>query len=158
MTLVCLPGLVWLLWLGLILLEQLTETQQAVSLTSYRAHGEIRNNIAWDSTLNSIFVYFVYLCLRDVTLFYKIKHGLVGIILALVLILADSRTRCQNTNKLRVVTSTCLTYQYSYFVRCVPVWNHLQCTSVGNRRPDSSTVPDGRLPNHQSPVMLHVGF
>ena len=31
-------------------------------------------------------------------------------------------------------------------------------TSVGNRHPDNSTVPDGRLPNHQSPVMLHVGF
>ena len=31
-------------------------------------------------------------------------------------------------------------------------------TPVGNRRPDSSTVPDGRLPNHQSPVMFHVGF
>ena len=83
--------------------------------------------------------------LRDVTLFYKIKHGLVGITLPLVLIPADSRTRCQNTNKLRVVTSSCLTYQYSYFVCCVPVCN---------RRPHSSTVPDGRLPNHQSPVMF----
>ena len=31
-------------------------------------------------------------------------------------------------------------------------------TSVGNRLPERSTVPDGRLPNYQSPVMLHVGF
>ena len=73
--------------------------------------------------------------LRDVTLFYKIKHGLVGITLPLVLIPADSRTRCQNTDKLRVVTSSCLTYQYSYFVRCVPFWNHLPQSAI-----DAQTV------------------
>ena len=42
----------------------------------------------------------------------------------------DSRNRCQNTNTLQVVTSSCLTYQYSYFVLCVPVWNHLPQSAI----------------------------
>ena len=71
--------------------------------------------------------------LRDVTLFYKIKHGLEGIALPYVLIPINSRTRCQNTNKLQVVTSSCLTYQYSYFVLCVPVWNHLPQSAIDAR-------------------------
>ena len=57
------------------------------------------------------------------------------ITLPLVLIPANSRTRCQNTDNLRVVTSSCLTYQYSYFVRCIPVWNHLPQSAI-----DAQTV------------------
>ena len=68
--------------------------------------------------------------LRDMVLFHKIHHGHVRIAMPETLCAADHRTRHSNNHKLRVVTSSCSTYQYSYFVRCVPLWNMMPQTVI----------------------------
>ena len=94
--------------------------------------------------------------LREVTLFYKIKHGLVGITLH------TSADPCRLPNSMsehQQATSSDIFMPHLPVFVLRPLCTSLEpSTSVGNRRPDSSTVPDGRLPNHPSPVMLQVGF
>ena len=95
--------------------------------------------------------------LRDVTLFYKIKHGLVGI--TLIATCADPCRLPNSMSEHRQATSSDIFMPHLPVLVLRPLCTILEPpTPVGNRRPDSSTVPDGRLPNHQSPVILHVGF
>ena len=68
--------------------------------------------------------------LRDASMFYKIFNGLVNIPLPPVIVAADNRTRCLHEHKLRVIPSSCLLYQNSYYVRCVPTWNNLPQRAV----------------------------
>ena len=62
---------------------------------------------------------------RDATMFFKVYHGFVGIQLPAIIIKADTRTRCHHEFKLRAVPASCLIYQHSFYVRCIPVWNSL---------------------------------
>ena len=68
--------------------------------------------------------------LRDSSMFYKICNGLVNIPLPPVIVAADNRTRCLHEHKLRVIPSSCLVYQNSYYVRCIPTWNNLPQRAV----------------------------
>ena len=68
--------------------------------------------------------------LRDAAMFFKIFNGHVNIPLPPAIVAADNRTRCLHEHKLRVIPSTCLLYQNSYYVRCIPIWNNLPHQAV----------------------------
>lgn len=64
-------------------------------------------------------------------MFFKIFfHGDVNIRLPPIIMAANNRTRCQHHRKLWVIPSTCLLYQNTFHVRCVPIWNSLPCKAV----------------------------
>ena len=68
--------------------------------------------------------------LSDVTLFYKIQHGLVGISFPPIIEPADDRTRSRHPHKYRIIRATGTLYRHSFFVRTIPVWNSLTREAV----------------------------
>ena len=94
--------------------------------------------------------------LRDVTLFYKNQTWTSRYHLATC---ADPCRLPNSMSEHQQATSSDILMPHLPVFVLRPLCTTLEPpTSVCNRCPDSSTVPDGRLPNHQSPVMLHVGF
>ena len=69
--------------------------------------------------------------LCDVTLFYKIQHGIVRIPFPPEVIQAPLKsTRNSNTYKKQVIFAFIDAYKYSFFIRTIPVWNRLPDSAV----------------------------
>ena len=85
--------------------------------------------IGWDTLL-------VRRQLHDAVMFYKIQTGVVHINLPPIVQLAHGSTRRQHDLKYRIPTSTCTTYQHSFYIRMIPLWNALPKQAV-----TAETVP-----------------
>ena len=69
--------------------------------------------------------------LCDVTLFYKIQHGIVRIPFPPEVIQAPLKsTRNSNTYKKQVIFAFIDAYKHSFFIRTIPVWNRLPDSAV----------------------------
>ena len=111
---------------GIQTVEQVQRTAARYVIGDYRRTSSVTamlKKLEWD-TLHTRRI------LRDMTMFYKVYHGHVGIPFPSHIQAADKRTRGQHEAKLRLTQSTCQIYQHSFYVRCLPVWNTLPKNAI----------------------------